>query len=175
MMERDEPKRTTALRFRIAALCHSFTTCPIARSRSSLFVVVLALGTGCDRPPSPESLKEWTPADHHSQDDDRAATQRPRSNQRPQAPAGGADVDELVDLAWRQQCSTCHGAGGKGDGQLGPMVRAPDLTRDDWQANATDAQIADAIRNGKGKMPRFDVPEPVLRGLVARVRATKGR
>ncbi len=64
---------------------------------------------------------------------------------------------------------------GKGDGQMGPMVHAPDLTRADWQSQVTDAQIAVSIKSGKGKMPKFDVPEPVVLGLVARVRAAKGR
>jgi cytochrome c oxidase cbb3-type subunit 3 len=53
------------------------------------------------------------------------------------------------------------------------MVRAPDLTRDEWQSKVTDTEIAASIRNGKGKMPAFNVPGPVLEGLVTRVRATR--
>jgi hypothetical protein len=64
---------------------------------------------------------------------------------------------------------------GKGDGQMGPMLKAPDLTQEDWQSRATDAQIAAAIKNGKGKMPSFNVPDQVILGLVARVRAARGR
>ena len=55
------------------------------------------------------------------------------------------------------------------------MVRAPDLTREDWQSKVTDREIAATIKGGKGKMPNFDVPDPVIDGLVARVRATRGR
>lgn len=84
-------------------------------------------------------------------------------------------MTQLVDIAWRQQCSTCHGAMGKGDGQMGPMVHAPDLTREDWQSKVTDAEIANVIKNGKGKMPRLDLPDSVIAGLVARVRATAAR
>lgn len=84
-------------------------------------------------------------------------------------------MTQLVDITWRQQCSTCHGAFGRGDGQLGPMVKAPDLSTLDWQSKVTDAEIAATIRNGKGKMPKFDVPEPVIQGLVARVRASRVR
>jgi hypothetical protein len=58
---------------------------------------------------------------------------------------------------------------------MGPMVRAPDLTREDWQSEVTDNQIAAVIRNGKGRMPSFNVPDPVIQGLVARVRAARGR
>jgi hypothetical protein len=58
---------------------------------------------------------------------------------------------------------------------MGPMVRAPDLTREDWQSQVTDTQIAAVIKNGKGKMPSFNVPDQVIQGLVARVRAARGR
>ncbi len=154
---------------------------------------LLVLAVACDRPPPAESLKEWSPGDHHSSDDDKLAqgaqqAAAPRAKVRPPAAgaapeasaattrgATGDDVAQLVELAWRQQCATCHGATGHGDGQLGPMVRAPDLTREDWQSRVTDGEIAATIKSGKGKMPNFDVPEPVLEGLVARVRASRGR
>lgn len=51
------------------------------------------------------------------------------------------------------------------------MVRAPDLSRPDWQANVTDDEIAATIRNGKNKMPKFDLPDQVVTGLVLRVRS----
>ncbi|MGA7121761.1 MAG: cytochrome c [Polyangiaceae bacterium] len=140
-----------------------------------VILALLALGLlSCDRPPAADSLKEWTPADHHSADDEKQA-QAARQPQQGAAPGSPGDVAQLVDLTWRQQCSACHGAMGKGDGQMGPMVHAPDLTNADWQSKVTDAEIAVSIKNGKGKMPKFDVPEPVVSGLVARVRAAKGR
>jgi cytochrome c oxidase cbb3-type subunit 3 len=136
-----------------------------------LSVLALAL-LACDRPPAADSLREWTPSDHHSSDDDKLTTtaRQPNANAAP-----GDDVTRLVDLAWRQQCSTCHGPSGRGDGQFGPMVRAPDLTSDDWQSQVSDAEIATVIKNGKGKMPSFNVPDSIVRGLVARVRAARGR
>jgi cytochrome c oxidase cbb3-type subunit 3 len=124
---------------------------------------------GCERPPAPESLKEWTPSDHHSQDDDKAATGQVSGS----APKGSGDA-QLVDIAWRQQCSSCHGPMGKGDGQMGPMVQAPDLSRGDWQAKVSDAEMAATIKNGKNRMPKFDLPDTVLRGLVARIRTLRG-
>jgi mono/diheme cytochrome c family protein len=131
-------------------------------------LVALCL-VACDRPPPAESLREWTPADHHSSDDDKLALAG-------QGQATGVgDSAQLVEVTWRQQCSTCHGLSGKGDGQMGPMVRAPDLTRDDWQSRVTDAEISAVIKNGKGKMPSFNVPDQVLDGLVARVRAARER
>jgi hypothetical protein len=55
------------------------------------------------------------------------------------------------------------------------MVQAPDLTQSAWQEGATDEQIAQAILQGKGKMPRFDLPPATVAGLVRRVRGLWGR
>jgi mono/diheme cytochrome c family protein len=82
-------------------------------------------------------------------------------------------VTELVELTWRQQCTTCHGASGKGDGQMGPMVKAPDLTDGVWQASVSDADMAARIKEGKNRMPKFDLPAPVIAGLVAHVRSLR--
>jgi cytochrome c oxidase cbb3-type subunit 3 len=64
---------------------------------------------------------------------------------------------------------------GRGDGQIGPMVQAPDLTRTDWQAKVSDGEMATTIRSGRNKMPAFNLPDPVLTGLVARIRSLKAR
>jgi mono/diheme cytochrome c family protein len=127
--------------------------------------------TACERPASSQSLPEWTPADHHSRDDDQGSAGAAKGAPAPK----GSGAIQLVDMAWRQQCTSCHGPGGKGDGPMGPMVRAPDLTREDWQAKIQDAELATVIRNGRNKMPKFDLPEPVVEGLVARIRALRGR
>jgi cytochrome c oxidase cbb3-type subunit 3 len=146
-----------------------------------LKVLVIALAaTGalaCNGPPSAESLREWTPSDHHSADDQKLAAQQG------QAPAqrGGAernpgtDIAQLVDLTWRQQCSNCHGASGRGDGQMGPMLQVRDLTAAAWQSQVTNEQIAVTIKNGKNKMPKFDLPDPVIQGLVQRIRTLRGQ
>jgi cytochrome c oxidase cbb3-type subunit 3 len=80
-----------------------------------------------------------------------------------------------VELAWRNQCSTCHGPVGKGDGPQGPMFKAADLSSPEVQDKLQDADIVAAIKNGKGRMPRFDLPDDVVAGLVGRVRAFGGR
>jgi cytochrome c oxidase cbb3-type subunit 3 len=64
---------------------------------------------------------------------------------------------------------------GRGDGQMGPMLQAPDLTRDDLQAGITDAEMAALIKKGKDKMPAFNLPDPVIQGLVARIRQLRAR
>jgi mono/diheme cytochrome c family protein len=136
--------------------------------------VLLLSPLACDRPPSASSLQEWSPADHHSVDDGRQGAAQPAAGRAPAATGGQQDnVAELVDLAWRQQCTACHGASGKGDGQMGPMVRAPDLTNGAWQASVSDADMAAIIKNGKNRMPKFDLPGPVIAGLVAHVRGLR--
>ncbi len=132
---------------------------------------------GCERPPSADSLQEWSPADHHSTDDDKLGGRGPAPGQAGAAARRGGedDVAQLVDLAWRQQCTNCHGSGGHGDGQMGPMLHAPDLTLADWQSQVTDAEVALIIKSGKNRMPKFDLPDPVLQGLVARIRSLRER
>jgi cytochrome c oxidase cbb3-type subunit 3 len=142
-----------------------------------LFLLLAALCAAClaacDQPPSGDSLKVWSPGDHHSSDDDKLQQQQAAPGA--QGAQRGGDVAQLVEITWRQQCSGCHGTMGKGDGQLGPMVQAPDLTREEWQAKVTDADIAASIKGGKNKMPKFDLPDPVITGLVGRVRTLRGR
>ena len=72
-------------------------------------------------------------------------------------------------------CIACHGPTGHGDGQMGPMVQAPDLTRADWQSKTTDAEMAAVIKGGRNRMPSFNFPDPVVAGLVARIRSLQAR
>jgi cytochrome c oxidase cbb3-type subunit 3 len=55
------------------------------------------------------------------------------------------------------------------------MVHPPDLTDAKGQGEVSDGEMRSAIKNGKNRMPRFDLPDPVLEGLVARVRSLRGR
>lgn len=122
----------------------------------------------CDRPPSVE-LREWTPADHDGEQKSAAGTNGTAPRQGAKGDAGGTPT--LVAVTWQNQCATCHGAQGRGDGPQGPMFKPTDLTQAAWQDRTTDEAIASAIQNGKGRMPRFDLPDDVVRGLVGRVRA----
>jgi cytochrome c oxidase cbb3-type subunit 3 len=71
------------------------------------------------------------------------------------------------------KCALCHGKDGAGQ----PNWKAkgqPDFTNADWQKSHTDAQIAESIKNGKGKfMPSFKakLSDDDVAAVVARVRA----
>ncbi len=151
------------------------------RVHRGLFCVPLLLLLGaCDSPPAASTLVDWSPKDH-DRSEVTARAEQPQAPGGREAPApksgprASSTPNAVVEATWVQQCATCHGALGHGDGPTGPMVHAADLTLPDWQASVTDEQIASSIANGKGKMPRFSLPEKVVAGLVARIRATKGR
>ena len=131
----------------------------------------LLLPRGCDRPPSADKLPEWTAADHdHAEEQTNAATGQ-------QAPAtrGEGGADPLVEMTWQSACLPCHGPTGHGDGPNGPMVQAPDLTKEDLQARFTDDDLVGILKNGRNRMPKFDLPDPLARSLVAKVRSLRGR
>jgi len=53
------------------------------------------------------------------------------------------------------KCSGCHGADGRGNTEVGRTLKAPDLASTEVQKQ-TDAQLAEAIANGKdNRMPPF--------------------
>lgn len=134
-------------------------------------VVASAAGlAACDRAPSSDGLKEWTAADHDGEKKKAGAggpAQGPRSD--------AGDSLAYVEITWRQQCASCHGVTGHADGPQAAMFKPPDLTKDEIQGKLEDAQIAAAITNGKGRMPKFELPEDVVRGLVQRVRSFRGK
>ena len=127
------------------------------------WILLLLLATACDRPPSSDGVKDWTPADH---DGEKGSASNPRQGAR--GDGGGAPA--LVEITWRNQCASCHGIAGKGDGPQGAMFKPPDLT----QSKSDDATLLATIKNGKGRMPKFDVPDDVAQGLAARVKSFRG-
>lgn len=166
--------------------------CPLRRRRASPFGLTRLLqegllagaialaglsGAGCDCPPSADGLKEWTPADHDCAEEQARiqSGQQAAPDPKNEGAAAANKPNALIEVAWQQNCASCHGLTGHGDGPSGPMVKASDLTREEWQAKTTDDDIVAVIQNGKGSMPKFGLPEPVVRGLVARIRALRGR
>ncbi len=141
---------------------------------AALLNVLVMAQLGCDRP-SGDEIKTWTPADHDHAEENARVASGAQAAAGPRGANSGGENRQLIELTWRQQCATCHGVIGHGDGPNGPMVKASDLTRDEWQKAMTDEQIAQTIQAGKGKMPKFDLPPMVLAGIVQRIRASRGR
>lgn len=127
---------------------------------------------GCDRAPSAAGLKEWAPGDHDGEN----RTTRATANQGARVVGGdGGGVPLLVEVTWKNQCQSCHGATGHGDGPQGPMYKAADLGREEWQSKVKDEEIAATILSGRGRMPKFELPEEIVKGLVVRVRSFRGK
>lgn len=133
----------------------------MTRTFFAFLLTVLAVGCQEGRGPT----REWQPSDHDQPD----GPTRQVAAASGRAPAGAVDPS-LVELSWQQRCMSCHGPTGRGDGPTGPMVAAPDLTREDFLSRVKDEEIAAVIRQGRGRMPPFDLPPSVVEGLVKRIR-----
>jgi len=116
----------------------------------------------------PADAREWRPTDHDH-------TDNPGSGQVQVDPAASSapivpGFEDVTLVAWKQNCTPCHGAIGHGDGPRGPMLKATNLSDPAWQASITDEQIAKAIKLGKGAMPAFNLPDVTIANLVKLVR-----
>ena len=72
---------------------------------------------------------------------------------------------ETTDKLYRANCSSCHGADGKGKNILGQKLKVPDLTSAAVQ-DLNDQQLSDVISMGKGTMRGYKsalTPEKVAR------------
>lgn len=145
---------------------------PLAARLGFAGLLALAGALGCARAPKGDALKEWTPGDHDSSE---KPTQGAGARGRKTSAGEDAGLPDVGEIAWRAQCISCHGPAGRGDGPQGPMLKATDLTAEAWQAKVSDGDIAQAITQGKnGRMPKFDLPPPVVDALVRKVRALRG-
>jgi mono/diheme cytochrome c family protein len=147
---------------------------PMMRRFDARLMAVLALGAalsttiGCERDAS--GLTEWTPADHDHQTEVRQRHNMQPQGQRANPRSAPTQRNQVIDVTWAKQCATCHGRRGKGDGPSSTMVKARDLTNPEFQATLSDEQIAKVIREGKDKMPAFNLPDSIIAGLVQHVR-----
>jgi len=138
--------------------------------RISSFVAALSLSfsafaVACNS--APADLRQWKASDHdHTVNPNSAQVQVTDAG----SPASAAGLDDVTIVAWQQNCTTCHGQLGRGDGPQGQLVHAADLSRPDWQAAVTDEAIAATIREGRGRMPSFNLPEVTVTRLVTLVR-----
>jgi mono/diheme cytochrome c family protein len=138
---------------------------PITSYAAALSLSLAAFTFACNS--APADLRPWKATDHDH-------TANPNAGQVQVTDAGSANaklgLDDVTIVAWQQNCTTCHGPLGRGDGPQGQLVHASDLTRPDWQASITDEAIAATIRQGRGRMPAFNLPEVTVTHLVALIR-----
>jgi cytochrome c6 len=82
-----------------------------------------------------------------------------------------ASAGETEETTFKSSCAMCHGADGSGNTPVGKSVHIPDLHSAQVQKQS-DAQLADAISNGKNAMPPFkgSLNPDQINGLVAHVR-----
>jgi len=116
---------------------------------------------------APADLRTWKATDHDH-------TVNPNADQVQVTDAGSEaanqGLDDVTIVAWQQNCTSCHGALGRGDGPQGQLLHAADLSRADWQEAVTDEAIALTIRQGRGRMPSFNLPEATVARLVSLIR-----
>lgn len=139
-------------------------------STGVVLFLALLLSTGCDDQDS-AGLPIWTPTDHDNQASP-AAGQTDTTAPRPRMPElEQHGIDDVVLATWKQNCTTCHGLIGRGDGPQGPMFRPPDLTSNAFQERAIDSEILYTIEKGRGRMPAFGhLPKDTIQGLLRLVR-----
>jgi cytochrome c553 len=75
---------------------------------------------------------------------------------------------------FKAKCASCHGEDGKGNTPAGQKLKAQDLGSAKVQKQS-DAQLATAIAQGKGKMKPFEksLSKEQINQLVAHVRSFK--
>jgi mono/diheme cytochrome c family protein len=86
--------------------------------------------------------------------------------------AAGLRAQSDVDKSYKKNCVLCHSVDGSGSSPTGKSMKAKDLKSPEVQ-KMSDAELADFISQGKGKMPAFSKklkPEEIQQ-LVAYVRA----
>ena len=81
--------------------------------------------------------------------------------------AFGADGAAL----WAQHCASCHGKDGSGNTTMGKKLGLKDYTK---SQSFSDAEAANVIKNGKGKMKAYkQLSDADVKALVAYVRSLK--
>ena len=90
------------------------------------------------------------------------------------APAALAQADSKTQ--YTRMCSLCHGTDGKAQTSMGKNLKAADLTSDVVQKK-TDAELANQIANGKGKMAAYEgiLGKQGVENMVKYVRTLKAK
>jgi mono/diheme cytochrome c family protein len=96
---------------------------------------------------------------------------RARGHKTPSIATGSSAADGAA--LYDGKCALCHGKDGVGLPNWRSLGQ-PDFTKPEWQNARTDEQIADSIKNGKGKfMPAFKgkLSDEETGAVVQRIRA----
>ena len=115
----------------------------IVRDRTIAFALATLLTAACGQ----AGLREWRPEDHDSGVTGSSANSAAPTNDDPHASARAL---------FSAQCASCHGGEGHGDGPMAAMFRPADLSASALQSSRSDAELAAAISNGRGRMPAFN-------------------
>jgi cytochrome c6 len=85
-----------------------------------------------------------------------------------------ASIGFAADAAatWAQNCASCHGKDGSGSTMMGKKLAVKDYTK---EQGFSDAEAANVIKNGKGKMKGFKakLSDADVKALVAYIRSLK--
>ena len=82
-----------------------------------------------------------------------------------------AKADNTAEATYKAKCAMCHGPDGKGETATGKAMKAGDFASEAVQ-KMSDADLADAISKGKGKMPAYKtLTSDQVKDLVAYIRA----
>lgn len=135
--------------------------------RMATWAVAVLVVAGCNR----SEVRDWSTEDHDNAQPVEAP-QRPEMHPPTETPREGEHGPSAVVMAaWKQNCMTCHGIIGRGDGPQGAELRPPDLTDPAWQRSVDDERIRQTLKSGRGAMPAFGhLPNDTIDGLVALVR-----
>jgi high-affinity iron transporter len=95
------------------------------------------------------------------------------------APTGGGAAERGQQL-FAQNCATCHGPSGKGDGPAAAALnpKPQDLTDDQWKHGGSPEQIFQTITNGvpgTAMVSWSSLPEADRKALVAYVQSLQGK
>jgi mono/diheme cytochrome c family protein len=67
-----------------------------------------------------------------------------------------AEENQLGAQVYEKKCTMCHGKDGVGDTKAGKMMKTPDINAGDWKNGKTVADLAKTLREGLGKMPKYE-------------------
>src|SRR5579859_2359264 len=91
------------------------------------------------------------------------------------ARSGSPDTPVDAESLFKTRCANCHGADGSGT-RVGKGLGAPDLRSAEVQEQS-DADLAEAVKSGKGNMPPFSdrLSAAEITGLIKFVRTLKDK